>query len=85
MPVRVLIDNGEVTEHTVWVEDQETVFDLPCTFRPKMVIFNSGMRIPSKLKMDSWPTISFIISMVPSNLAKSDIIPLIQSQIMSLI
>ena len=51
MPVRVLIDNGEVTEHTVWVEDQETVFDLPCTFRPKMVIFNSGMRIPSKLKM----------------------------------
>ena len=52
MPVHIMVDNGEVTDHTVWVEDEETVFDLLCTSRPKMVIFNSGMRIPCKLKME---------------------------------
>ena len=51
MPVQILIDNGETSEHTIWVEDADTVFDLPCSFRPKMVIFNTGMRIPCKLKM----------------------------------
>jgi len=51
MPVHILVDNGETSEHTIWVEDADTVFDLPCSFRPKMVIFNTGMRIPCKLKM----------------------------------
>ena len=52
MPIFILIDNGELEEHIIWVEDKETVFDLPCSNRPKMVVFNSGMKVPCKLKME---------------------------------
>ena len=52
MPISILIDNGEIEEHIIWVEDKETVFDLPCSNRPKMVVFNSGMKVPCKLKME---------------------------------
>ena len=52
MPISVLIDNGKLEEHIIWVKDKETVFDLPCDSRPKMVVFNSGMKVPCKLKME---------------------------------
>ena len=52
MPISILIDNGEIEEHIIWVEDKETVFDLPCSNRPKMVVFNSGLKVPCKLKME---------------------------------
>ena len=52
MPITVLIDNGKLKEHTIWVQDKETVFDIPCNSRPKMVVFNTGMKVPCKLKMD---------------------------------
>ena len=52
MPISVLIDNGKLEEHIIWVKDKETVFDLHCDSRPKMVVFNSGMKVPCKLKME---------------------------------
>ena len=52
MPVTLLIDNGKLKKHTIWVQDKETVFDIPCNSRPKMVVFNTGMKVPCKLKMD---------------------------------
>ena len=50
MPIRILIDNGEKEEHIIWVEDLDSVFKIHSNKRPKMVIFNSGMRVPSNLK-----------------------------------
>ena len=52
MPITLLIDNGKLKEHTIWVQDKKTVFDIPCNSRPKMVVFNTGMKVPCKLKMD---------------------------------
>ena len=52
MPISILIDNGELEEHIIWVEGKDTVFDIPCNGRPKMVVFNSGMKVPCKLKME---------------------------------
>ena len=34
------------------MQDKVTVFDIPCNSRPKMVVFNTGMKVPCKLKMD---------------------------------
>ena len=50
MPIRILIDNGKKEEHIIWVEDLDSVFKINSNKRPKMVIFNSGMRVPSILK-----------------------------------
>ncbi len=52
MPITLMIDNGEFIEHTIWVDGKDTVFDIPCINRPKMVVFNSGMKVPCKLKME---------------------------------
>ena len=52
MPISIIIDNGIIEEHIIWVEGKDTVFELECSSRPKMVVFNSGMRVPCKLKMD---------------------------------
>ncbi|MBT3607491.1 MAG: M1 family metallopeptidase [Candidatus Marinimicrobia bacterium] len=46
MPVQIQIDNER---HTVWIEDKEMVYEVPTEKRPKMVIFNAGMRVPCKL------------------------------------
>jgi len=46
MPVNIEID-GIVS--SIWVEDKEAVFEIPVSSRPKMVVFNAGMRIPSKV------------------------------------
>ena len=46
MPVQVRIDDQI---HTIWIEDKELVYELPVDMRPKMVIFNAGMRIPCKV------------------------------------
>ena len=46
MPVDIRIDDDV---HVIWVEDVETVFEIPVGARPEMVIFNAGMRIPCKL------------------------------------
>ena len=35
--------------HTIWIDDKEMVYEVPADKRPKMVIFNAGMRIPCKL------------------------------------
>jgi len=46
MPIQIQIDEKL---HTVWIEDEELVYEVPAEKRPKMVIFNAGMRIPCKL------------------------------------
>ena len=46
MPVDIRIDDDV---HVIWVEDVETVYEIPVGARPEMVIFNAGMRIPCKL------------------------------------
>ena len=46
MPVQVRVDDQI---HTIWIEDKELVYELPVDMRPKLVIFNAGMRIPCKV------------------------------------
>ena len=46
MPVKIRIDEQD---HIVWVEDKEIVFEIPALKRPELVIFNSGLMIPSEL------------------------------------
>jgi len=46
MPVSVRIDDDL---HTIWVDQKEMTYELPVDMRPKMVIFNAGMRIPCKV------------------------------------
>ena len=35
--------------HTIWVEGKQLVYEVPAEKRPKMVIFNAGMRIPCRV------------------------------------
>ena len=46
MPITVQIDDQT---HTIWIEDEDLVYEIPSDMRPKMVIFNSGMRVPCKV------------------------------------
>ena len=46
MPVKIKIDKED---HIIWIEDKEVVFEIPALKRPELVIFNSGMMIPSEL------------------------------------
>jgi len=46
MPIQIQIDD-EI--HLVWIEDKEMVYEVPVDKRPKLVIFNAGMRIPCKV------------------------------------
>ena len=46
MPIQIQIDDKL---NTVWIEDKEMVYEVPSEKRPKMVIFNAGMRLPCKL------------------------------------
>ena len=50
MPIRILVDSGKKEEHVVWIEDKETLIELHSNSRPKMVIFNSGSRVPCLIK-----------------------------------
>jgi len=50
MPVTVLVDHGEITRKTVWVENRETVITIPSERVPRMVIFDEGKIIPCRLK-----------------------------------
>ena len=49
MPISIRIDD---VLHTVWVDEKEMTFELPVDTRPRMVIFNSGMRIPCKVNFN---------------------------------
>ena len=49
MPVSIRIDD---VLQTIWVDEKEMIFELPVDTRPKMVIFNSGMRIPCKVNFN---------------------------------
>ena len=46
MPVSIRIDDKL---HTIWIDQKEMAHELPVDMRPKMVIFNAGMRIPCKV------------------------------------
>ena len=46
MPINIEID-GKM--NLIWIENEETIFEIPSKMRPKMVVFNAGMRIPCKL------------------------------------
>ena len=46
MPIKVQVDNKA---HTIWIEDQDMIYELPVAKRPKMVVFNAGSRIPCKV------------------------------------
>lgn len=49
MPIDIQVDG---VMHTIWVEDKNLVYEIPVSKRPKLVIFNSGMKIPCKIKFD---------------------------------
>ena len=49
MPVSIRIDD---VLQTIWVDEKEMIFELPVDKRPKMVIYNSGMRIPCKVNFN---------------------------------
>ncbi|MBT6018208.1 M1 family metallopeptidase [bacterium] len=51
MPIKIIVDNGEKKEHVIWVDNLDSVYKIKSDKRPKMVIFNSGQRVPSNLKM----------------------------------
>ncbi len=46
MPINVGIDDQV---HTIWMDEKNITFELPAGERPKMVVFNQGMRIPCKV------------------------------------
>mgnify|MGYP001163723670 FL=1 len=46
MPVRIQVDDQV---HLIWIEEQDTFYELPVYKRPKMVVFNAGHRIPCKV------------------------------------
>ena len=50
MPIRILIGSDKKEEHVIWIEDEETIVELKSDTRPKMVIFNSGRRVPCLIK-----------------------------------
>ena len=49
MPVDIRIDDNV---HTIWVDNEKLVYELPVEKRPQLVIFNTGMRIPSKISFN---------------------------------
>ena len=46
MPIQIRVDDDL---HTIWIDDKEMVYEVPADKRPKLVIFNAGMRVPCKL------------------------------------
>lgn len=46
MPIKIKIDEED---HLVWVEDEESLFEIPASRRPELVVFNSGQMVPSEL------------------------------------
>ena len=46
MPIDIQIDEKI---HTIMVEDQNLVYELPVQKRPKLIVFNSGMKVPCKV------------------------------------
>ena len=48
-PVTILVDQGEVTRKTVWLDGRETVITIPSERVPRMVIFDEGKIIPARL------------------------------------
>ncbi|MFL2983018.1 MAG: M1 family aminopeptidase [Candidatus Neomarinimicrobiota bacterium] len=49
MPINVMIDNQN---HVIWIDQKDMVYEVPVEKRPKMVIFNSGMRVPCKVEFN---------------------------------
>ena len=49
MPIDIQLD-GEM--HTIWVEDEKVIYEIPVSKRPELIIFNSGMKIPCKINFD---------------------------------
>jgi aminopeptidase N len=46
MPIDIRVDDKV---HTIWVENEKLVYELPVYERPELIIFNAGMRIPCKI------------------------------------
>ena len=49
MPIDIQIDDDK---HTIWVENKDLTYELPVAKRPRLVIFNTGMKIPCKIKFN---------------------------------
>ena len=49
MPINIGIDDKV---HTIWVDKKDVTYELPVDMRPKMVVFNQGMRIPCKVNFN---------------------------------
>jgi aminopeptidase N len=49
MPIDIQIDEKI---HTILVEDQNLVFELPVQKRPKLIVFNVGMKVPCKVNFN---------------------------------
>ncbi len=49
MPVDIRIDEKI---HTMWIDKKDVVLELPVESKPRMVIFNAGMRIPCKVSFN---------------------------------
>lgn len=52
LPVTVLIDDGKIQRHRLFVEDRETTLTFPSEHVPNMVIFDEGFQIPKRLTHD---------------------------------
>ena len=49
MPINVIIDDNN---HLIWVDQKDMTYELPVVDRPRLVIFNSGMRVPCKVEFN---------------------------------
>jgi len=49
MPVQIQVDDQF---HIIWIQDENTIYELPVVQRPKMIVFNAGNRIPCKVTFE---------------------------------
>ena len=49
MPIDIQIDEKI---HTIIVEDQSLIFELPVQKRPRLIVFNAGMKVPCKVNFN---------------------------------
>ncbi len=49
LPVTVLIDDGSITRHTIFIEESKQTFTFPSSGKPNMVLFDEGNLIPKYL------------------------------------
>ncbi|MDP6790077.1 MAG: M1 family aminopeptidase [Candidatus Marinimicrobia bacterium] len=49
LPVTIVIDDGEITHHSIFIEEAKQTFTFPSNGKPNMIIFDEGNVIPKYL------------------------------------